>query len=54
MSKPLAIAGGLIVLALLLGLLGLVLRALRWLLVIAAVVFLVGAVAGYLGRSRAD
>lgn len=54
MRKPLAIAGGLVLLALVLGVLGLVLRALRWLLIIAAIIFLVGAVAGFFGKDRAE
>lgn len=54
MSRPVAVAGGLVLLAVILAVVGLVLRALRWLLILAAVVLLVGAVAGYLGRSRAS
>jgi hypothetical protein len=54
MRRPLAIAGALIAAALILGVLGLVLRALRWLLVIAAVVLLIGAVTGFLGRRATE
>jgi hypothetical protein len=41
---------GLIVLALILGIIGIVARALRWLLIIAAVVFVVGLVRGAAAR----
>jgi hypothetical protein len=54
MRRPLAIAGALIAVALVLGVLGLVLRAVRWLLIIAAIVFVVGAVAGFLGRRSTE
>jgi hypothetical protein len=52
MKKPLSIAAGLVLLALLLGGLGLVLRAARWLLIIAALVLVVGALTGFVGGSR--
>lgn len=54
MRKPLLIAGGLVLTALVLGVVGLVLRAVRWLLILAAIVFLVGAVTGALGKSRSE
>jgi hypothetical protein len=44
---------GLIVLALLLGVIGLAVRAVRWLLIIAAVVFVVGLVRGAAARKTA-
>lgn len=50
MKRGLQIAGALIVLALILGLVGLVLRALRWLLIVAAVVLIIGTIVGGLGR----
>jgi hypothetical protein len=43
---------GLIVLALILGVIGLVARAVRWLLIIAAVVFVVGLVRGATARKK--
>jgi hypothetical protein len=54
MRRPLAIAGALVALALLLGLVGIVARALRWLLIIAAIVLLVGAVTGFIGRGKTE
>jgi hypothetical protein len=42
---------GLIVLALVLGVIGLVARAVRWLLIIAAVVFIAGIVRGAMARN---
>lgn len=50
-KKGLQLAGALIVLALVLGVIGLVLRALRWLLIVAAVVLVVGTLVGAFGRS---
>jgi hypothetical protein len=44
----------LILLALLLGGVGLFVEALRWLLIIALVLLLVGAVTGFVGRGRAQ
>jgi hypothetical protein len=46
------IALAIILLALLLGGVGLAVEAVRWLLIIAIVLFLVGAVAGFRGRER--
>jgi hypothetical protein len=43
----------LIVIAILLGLGGLLFTALKWLLIVAAVVLVVGIVAGFLARGRA-
>ena len=42
----------LIVLAILLGLGGLIFTALKWLLIIAVVLLIAGVVAGFLGRSK--
>jgi len=50
-KRTLSIAGWLIGLAIVFAILGVVLRALRWLLIIAAVVLVIGAVVGYRGRS---
>jgi hypothetical protein len=50
-KRTLSIAGWLIGLAIVFAILGLVLRALRWLLIIAAVVLVIGAVVGSRGRS---
>jgi hypothetical protein len=50
--RPLAIAGVLILLALVLAVVGVVLRALRWLLILAAVVVVIGAIVGAAGRRR--
>lgn len=44
------IAGMLIVLAIVLGVIGLVLKALRWLLIVAAIVLVIGTVVGAFGR----
>jgi hypothetical protein len=46
------IAGVLLALAVVLGILGLILKALRWLLIIAAVVVLVAAAIGVVGKRR--
>jgi len=43
----------LIVLALAVGVLGLIVSALKWVLIIAAALFIAGAVAGWLRRSKA-
>ncbi len=51
MKRMLRIAGLLIALAVVLAVIGLVLRALRWLLIVAAVVLVIGAIFGYRGRS---
>lgn len=51
MSRPLKLALGLVAVALVLGILGLVLRALRWLLYVAIVVLLVAAAAKWLVAS---
>jgi hypothetical protein len=45
------VAAGLLVLALVLGIVGLVMDALRWLLILAAIVLLVGGVIGWVSRS---
>lgn len=50
-KRILRIAGLLIALAVVLAVIGLVLRALRWLLIVAAVVLVIGAIFGYRGRS---
>jgi hypothetical protein len=50
MKRTMMIAGALIALALLLGVVGIVLRALRWLLILAAIVLVIGAVTGLMGR----
>lgn len=50
MKRGFQIAAGLIVLALVLGVIGLVLRALRWLLILAAIVLVIGTVVGAFGR----
>jgi len=47
----LSIAAWLIGLAIVLAIVGLVLRALRWLLIVAAVIVVIGALVGYRGRS---
>jgi ABC-type multidrug transport system permease subunit len=49
-KKGLQLAGALIVLALILGIVGIVLRALRWLLIVAAVVLVIGTLVGAFGR----
>jgi hypothetical protein len=46
------VALAIILLALLLGGVGLAVEAVRWLLIIAIVLFLVGAVTGFRGRER--
>jgi len=43
----------LIVLAILLGLGGLIFTALKWLLIVAAVLLIAGVVAGFIGRGKA-
>lgn len=50
MKRGLQIAGALVVLALVLGVIGLVLRALRWLLILAAVLLVIGSLVGAFGR----
>jgi hypothetical protein len=50
----LALAAGLLVLALVLAVAGLVLQALRWLLILAAVVLLIGGAIGWAARRNAD
>jgi hypothetical protein len=45
-------AVGLLVLALVLGIVGLVMDALRWLLILAAIVLLASAAIGWMSRSR--
>lgn len=50
MRRLLWLAAALIVLAIILAGVGLLLRALRWLLVIAAIVLVAGALLGYRGR----
>lgn len=50
MKRILTIAGALIALALVLGVVGIVLRALRWLLILAAIILVIGAVLGIVGR----
>lgn len=50
MRRGLQIAGALIVLALILGVIGLVLKAVRWLLIVAAVVLVIGTLVGAFGR----
>lgn len=52
MRNAAKIAGVLLALAVVLGILGLVLKALRWLLIIAAVVVLVAAAIGVVGKRR--
>jgi ABC-type multidrug transport system permease subunit len=49
-KKGLQLAGALIVLALVLGVIGLVLRALRWLLIVAAVILVIGTLVGAFGN----
>ena len=44
-------AAALLVLAVVLGIIGLVMDALRWLLILAAIVLLVGAAVGWMSRS---
>ena len=51
MKRTLSTAAVLVGLAILLAIIGLVLRALRWLLIIAAVVLVIGALLGFRGRS---
>ena len=51
-GAPMAAAIVLIVLALLIGGVGLAVSALKWMLIIAAVLFLVGIIAGFGGRRR--
>lgn len=50
MRNAAKIAGALLLLAVVLGILGLVLKAVRWLLIIAAVVLLIAAAIGVLGK----
>lgn len=50
-QRLLSTAAMLIGLAVVLAIIGLVLRALRWLLIVAAVVLVIGAFVGYRGRS---
>lgn len=50
-QRLLSTAAMLIGLAVVLAIIGLALRALRWLLIVAAVVLVVGAFVGYRGRS---
>lgn len=52
MRNAAKIAGVLLALAVVLGILGLILKALRWLLIIAAVVVLVAAAIGVVGKRR--
>ncbi len=54
MKRTLAIAGALIAAALIFAVLGLVLRALRWLLIVAAIALIAGAVVGAVGRRSAS
>ncbi|HVM14948.1 MAG TPA: hypothetical protein VM287_11560 [Egibacteraceae bacterium] len=54
MSKPLAIGGILVLLALVLGVVGFAIDVLRWVLILAAIIFVIGAVAGWLGRARTE
>lgn len=54
MSKPLAIAGILVLLALVLAVVGFAVDVLRSVLILSAVVFIAGAVAGWMGRARAE
>lgn len=51
MQRLLSTAAMLIGLAVVLAIIGLVLRALRWLLIVAAVVLVIGAFVGYRRRS---
>jgi ABC-type multidrug transport system permease subunit len=50
-KKGLQLAGALIVLAIILGIVGIVLRALRWLLIVAAIVLVIGTLVGAFGRN---
>ena len=52
MSRPLRLAGILIVAAAALAVIGLVLSALRWLLIVAAVIVVIGAVLGAAAQRR--
>lgn len=54
MKRGLGVAGALIAIALLLGIVGFAVDVLRWVLIIAAIVLVVGVVTGFVGGRRSD